>query len=133
MAAIILYQRASKPEEKQANPMAGKKKEKRPPRPRAELTKLVVEEALVDQLMDYSELEKHNGKNGAKAYIACKGLVYDCSSNEVYCEGGGYNCFAGADATVSLATMEFKDVGKSNWRKLDVEKLEVLDEWVKWY
>jgi predicted heme/steroid binding protein len=83
--------------------------------------------------MEFSELQKHNGKNGAKAYISCKGLVYDCSKNEVYCEGGGYNVFAGADATVSLATMEFKDVDKSNWRKLEDKQLGVLDEWVKWY
>ena len=92
------------------------KREKKIPRSKEELTKLEVEEPLVDQLMEYSDLQKNNGKSGNKAYVACKGLVYDCSSNSVYCEGGGYNCFAGADATYSLATMEFKDVDKTKWR-----------------
>jgi hypothetical protein len=56
MAAIILYQRATKPEEKQeGNPME-KKKDKGPPKPRAELLKLEVQEPLIDQLMEFSEL-----------------------------------------------------------------------------
>ena len=68
--------------------------------------------------MSMAELKNHNGKNGAKAYIACKGVVYDCSENEVYCGEGGYNVFAGNDSTVALGTMEFKHVGDSDWRKV---------------
>lgn len=77
--------------------------------------------------MTMDEIQKANGKDGANAYIACKGVVYDCTKNEVYVGEGGYSCFAGTDATVALGSMQFKDVGKNDWRKeLNQEGLTIL-------
>jgi len=83
-----------------------------------ELIQLVPLPADTELLMQMEELSKCNGKDGSKAYIACKGVVYDCSKNEVYVGEGGYNCFAGTDATVALGTMEFKNCDKTDWRKV---------------
>ena len=85
--------------------------------PIEELTKLEVFPDIDLNLMDMNELQKHNGKGGKKAYVACKGLVYDVTKNDVYSGEGGYNCFAGKDATVALGKMEFDKVNKPNWRK----------------
>ena len=42
--------------------------------------------------------------------------------------------FAGHDVTIALAKMEFDKVGSPDWRKkLNINELKVLDEWVKWY
>ena len=99
-----------------------------------ELIKLTPLPADTKELMTMQDLEKCNGKNGSKAYIACKGIVYDCSKNEVYVGEGGYNCFAGTDATVALGTMEFKNCDKTDWRTvLNQEALTILNDWVKWY
>jgi predicted heme/steroid binding protein len=49
------------------------------------------------------ELSKYNGKNGALAYFALKGKVYDVSKNELWVDGehmGMHN--AGQDLTESL-------------------------------
>ena len=63
-----------------------------------------------------------------------KGVIYDVTNNEVYRSKGGYNCFAGKDATEALAKMDFEVVGSRDWRrKLNYEQLLVLDEWSKWY
>ena len=99
-----------------------------------ELIKLTPLPADTKELMTMQDLEKCNGKNGSKAFIACKGIVYDCSKNEVYVGEGGYNCFAGTDATVALGTMEFKNCDKTDWRTvLNQEALTILNDWVKWY
>ena len=85
-------------------------------------------------LMTLEDLAKCSGRKGEKAYVACKGVVYDCSANEVYKSDGGYNCFAGKDATMALGTMLFERSGDSGWReKLNHEQLCVVAEWVCWY
>ena len=35
-------------------------------------------------LITWKDLGKCSGKKGEKAYVACKGVVYDVSDNEVY-------------------------------------------------
>ena len=85
-------------------------------------------------LIDYTELAKHTGAKGAKAYVCCKGIIFDCSANEVYRTDGGYNCFAGQEATLSLGKMEFDLVGKLGWRlMLTHEELIVVHEWISYF
>ena len=68
------------------------------------------------------------------AWICNKGIIFDVSSNEVYRSEGGYNCFAGKDATLSLGKMEFELSGQREWReKLNVEELCVVEEWTVWF
>ena len=62
-------------------------------------------------MLTLADLSKNSGKPGEKAWVCNKGKIYDCSSNEVYRSEGGYNCFAGKDATLSLGKMEFELVG----------------------
>jgi predicted heme/steroid binding protein len=33
------------------------------------------------------ELKRYNGKHGSKAYIACRGLIYDVSSSFLWRDG----------------------------------------------
>ena len=88
--------------------------------------------------MSYEELSQHC--DGEKVYLGLKGVVFDVSSNEVYREGGGYHVFAGKDASVALAKMNFADElmdpTKTHWTKegeLDEKQWKVLDEWVVFY
>lgn len=90
-----------------------------------------------DKLKMYNlhEVSKHSGLKGtAAAWVVCKGVIYDVSSNNVYKSDGGYNCFAGKDATIALGKMSFEKVGERGWQsKLSHDELAVVDEWVKWY
>ncbi len=80
-----------------------------------------------------AEVAQRSGEKGV-AWVIIKGVVYDVTNNEVYRAKGGYNCFAGKDATEALAKMDFEVVGSRDWRrKLNFEHLLVLDEWAKWY
>ena len=88
--------------------------------------------------MSYDELSKH--RDGQTVYVALKGKVFDVSSNEVYKEGGGYHAFAGRDASVALAKMNFgdelMDPKKTHWTKegeIDEKQMKILDEWVVFY
>ncbi len=88
--------------------------------------------------MSYDELSKH--RDGPSVYVALKGKVFDVSSNEVYKEGGGYHAFAGRDASVALAKMNFgdelMDPKKTHWTKegeIDEKQMKILDEWVVFY
>jgi membrane-associated progesterone receptor component len=88
--------------------------------------------------MTYEELSRH--RMGPKVYVALKGKVFDVSSNEVYKEGGGYHAFAGRDASVALAKMNFAedlmDPTKTHWSKkgeVDEKQMKILDEWVVFY
>jgi predicted heme/steroid binding protein len=85
-------------------------------------------------LISLKELENSSGRKGEKAYVACKGIVYDCSANEVYRSDGGYNCFSGKDATIALGKMLFEKSGEAGWKeKLNHEELCVVAEWVSWF
>ena len=52
--------------------------------------------------------------------------------------GGGYNVFAGKDASVALAKMNFAldlmDTNKYHWSKnLNENEMKILDNWVDFY
>lgn len=88
--------------------------------------------------MTYEELSQH--RVGPKVYVSLKGKVFDVSSNEVYKEGGGYHAFAGRDASVALAHMNFAedlmDPSKTHWTKkgvIDEKQMTILDDWVAFY
>jgi predicted heme/steroid binding protein len=88
--------------------------------------------------MTYEELSQH--RLGPKVYVALKGKVFDVSSNDVYKEGGGYHAFAGRDASVALAKMNFgeelMDPAKTHWSKkgeLNADQMKILDDWVVFY
>ncbi len=71
----------------------------RPAPPRPELSKL--------PYFTTSELSKF--KNGEKVYVAICDLVYEVSSSEAYRPGSSYSVFAGRDASVALAKMNFNE------------------------
>lgn len=48
------------------------------------------------------ELQKYDGKNGAKAYFAFKGKVYDVTASSLWKEGNHYGLQAGTDLTDKL-------------------------------
>ncbi|MGM0534306.1 MAG: cytochrome b5 domain-containing protein, partial [Campylobacterota bacterium] len=53
--------------------------------------------------MTLNELQKHNGKNGNKAYIAYKGVVYDVTQSRLWQEGDHEGMHtAGTDLTTVL-------------------------------
>lgn len=87
-------------------------------------------------LFTLEDLNKY--KTGDKIYVACKGVVYDVSKNEVYREGGGYHVFAGKDASVAFAKMNFNeenfDRNRLYWKRdLDLKGLNVMEEWVRFF
>ena len=90
-----------------------------------------------DKLPLYSreEIKLRSGVKGVPtAWIVVKGVIYDVTGNAVYKSEGNYNLFAGNDVTIALAKMEFDKVGSPDWRKkLSLQELCVLEEWVKWY
>ncbi len=53
--------------------------------------------------MTLNELSSYNGKNGARAYVAYKGLVYDLTDSDMWKEGehqGSHE--AGVDLTEAM-------------------------------
>ena len=85
-------------------------------------------------MMTLAELKQHSGLKNQKAYVCCKGVIYDVTKNEVYQSDGGYNGLAGKDATLSLGKMQLELAGKRGWREaLDMEGLQTVFEWQKWY
>ena len=92
---------------------------KRPDLPKKTMTELLALEERDESLPFFSlkELSAYSGKDGSKSYVALKGMVFDVSANEVYDAKGGYNVFAGHDASASLATMLFERINDRKWRK----------------
>ncbi|ESZ90574.1 progesterone binding protein [Sclerotinia borealis F-4128] len=76
------------------------------------------------------ELEKCNGADSDKCYVAIKGKVYDVTGNTAYLPGGSYHVFAGHDASRALAktSTSAADVS-SNWFDLDDKEKGVLNDW----
>eukprot|EP00048_Salpingoeca_helianthica_P016602 m.233212 g.233212 ORF g.233212 m.233212 type:complete len:137 (-) comp19020_c0_seq1:74-484(-) len=99
----------------EASAEGGPARSNSPPPPRIELP-----------LRDFtlSELRKYDGTNpieeldGIKAiYLAVNFVVFDVTAGKAfYGPGGGYNCFAGRDASRGLAKMEF--VTRDGWDEL---------------
>ena len=125
-----------KPRDK-PNPMQGNgfmKGYKRPDIPPKTIEQLLQLEIRKESLpmISLKELSKHTGGENS-AWVCLKGVIYDVSANDVYDSKGGYNLFAGKDASLALATMLFDKVNDRKWRKCSKEQLECLDEWVLYY
>ena len=55
-------------------------------------------------------------KTGDKVYVAICDLIYDVSSSDAYRPGSSYAVFAGRDASVALAKMNFNEENfKTRW------------------
>lgn len=63
----------------------------------------LTEAATAERVFTAAELARYTGQDGGPIYIAINGRVFDVSSNRDMYGAGGYNCFAGRDATVGLA------------------------------
>ena len=73
-------------------------------RPREELIRLSTRNKDLP-MITLAQLSENSGAEGQMAWVCNKGIIYDVSSNEVYRSQGGYNCFSGKDATLSLGKM----------------------------
>ena len=85
-----------------------------------------------------SESELRNHRDGPQVLVGIKGHVFDVTGKEVYMEGGSYRAFAGRDASVALAKMNFADdlmdPSKHHWStSLNQDEMKILDDWVKFY
>lgn len=104
--------------------------------------------------MTLEELSRFNGKNGAKAYVAYKGLVYDLTSSDMWEEGehqGSHE--AGVDLTEAMGDAphaedvlkEFKVVAKleakevehltadTNQKNVPKKAQTPKEKWRRWY
>lgn len=97
------------------------------------------------QLFTEEELRKYNGQNGAPAYIAFKGKVYDVSSSKLWKNGTHFKRhFAGCDLTAEMEDAphadevfdQFKPVGLfilSTKKSLQDEKEARKERYRQWY
>ena len=99
--------------------MKGYKKPDLPPKSMKELLMLDKRDPNLP-MINLKELAKHTGGD-SKSWVCLKGVIYDVSKNDVYDSKGGYNLFAGRDASYSLATMLFEKIDDRNWRKCTKE------------
>ena len=133
----MVWLEGDKKKEQMPNPLQGSgfmKGYKKPDLPPKTLQQLLELDKRDEKLPLHSlkDLAKHVGGN-EKPWVCLKGVIYDVSANDVYDSKGGYNLFAGKDASFSLATMLFEKIQDRNWRKCTKEQLECLDEWVNYY
>jgi len=80
-------------------------------------------------------LSKYDGQNDSPVYISLKGTVFDVSSRkDMYGPGGGYNIFAGKDASYSLAKMTLapEDTNKFDC-SLTEDEQNTLNKWIETY
>lgn len=57
----------------------------------------------MDKTFTYQELLKHNGKNGARAYICFRGVIYDVTDSDLWKSGRHQNLHdAGDDLTTTF-------------------------------
>ena len=64
----------------------------------------------------YTPEELSQYKLGSKVYVAICDLIYDVSTSEAYRPGSSYAVFAGRDASVPLAKMNFnEEYFKQRW------------------
>ena len=61
----------------------------------------------MNTLRDMTPSELSECNSGNKVYVSICDLVYDVSSSDAYRPGSSYSVFAGKDASVALAKMNF--------------------------
>lgn len=104
--------------------------------------------------MTLEELSRYNGKNGAKAYVAYKGLVYDLTDSDMWEEGEHQGAHeAGVDLTEAMGDAPHADDVLKSFKvvaKLEAKEVEHLsaetkqkivpkkaqtpkEKWRKWY
>ncbi|KAL2264853.1 hypothetical protein VTJ83DRAFT_7363 [Remersonia thermophila] len=84
-----------------------------------------------DDPISLEELAKANGVDGAKCYVAIKGIVYDVTGNKAYQPGGPYHVFAGKDASRALGKTSTKPEDVSpEWKDLPDKEKGVLNDWI---
>ena len=85
-------------------------------------------------LFSMEELGRQDGHQQTP-WVCLKGVIYDVSTNEekMYARTGGYNLFAGREASCSLATMTFDKIMSRDWRKCSKDELQILDDWIDYY
>jgi len=105
-------------------------------------------EPLKDRVLTREEIAKYNGRTDtsesfdipegyaiAPIYLGAGDKVYDVSFGGVgfYGAGGGYNRFAGKDASRALAKMSFEpeDIENSNVDDLEEKNKKILADWIK--
>ncbi len=82
-----------------------------------------------------AELAPFTGADGGSILVACDGVVFDMASHptgvDFYGPGRGYGIFAGADATVGLATMNLKPAewGATAYGDLTADQRSTLAGW----
>ncbi|KAK4190599.1 cytochrome b5-like heme/steroid binding domain-containing protein [Podospora australis] len=87
-----------------------------------------------DDPISVEELAKANGVEGAKCYVAIKGIVYDVTGNKAYQPGGSYHVFAGKDASAALGKTSTKPEDVSaDWSGLSDKEKETLNDWVTFF
>jgi membrane-associated progesterone receptor component len=98
---------------------------------------------LADRVLSKEDLAKHDGSSDdipegyatAPIYLGAGDKVYDVSFGGVtfYGPKGGYNRFAGKDASRALAKMSFdpEDVENTSIDDLEDKQRKILDDWIK--
>uniref|UniRef100_A0A6T6I1N8 Cytochrome b5 heme-binding domain-containing protein n=1 Tax=Craspedostauros australis TaxID=1486917 RepID=A0A6T6I1N8_9STRA len=98
---------------------------------------------LKDRKLTKADIASFNGRGDevpegygtAPIYLGASGKVYDVSFGGMtfYGKDGGYNRFAGLDASRALAKMSFdpEDAASSNVDDLDDKEKKVLADWIK--
>ena len=100
-------------------------------------------DALKDRVLSKEELAKYDGHSEevpdgyatAPIYLGAGDKVYDVSFGGVgfYGAKGGYNRFAGKDASRALAKMSFEpeDIENTSVEDLEEKNIKILDDWIK--
>jgi len=80
-----------------------------------------------------AELRRFNGEDDSlPVYVAINGQIFDVSSRrDIYGKGGGYNLFAGYDASRALAKSSFENADIENPSTADLSFMErdTLSHW----
>ncbi|KAL6944916.1 hypothetical protein ACO0QE_002358 [Hanseniaspora vineae] len=95
------------------------------------------EQPVVEQKFTPKMLNKYNGHDDPRIFIAIKGNVYDCTKGrQFYGPSGPYNNFAGHDASRGLALNSFEIEHVKEWHEpiddlkdLTDKERTALDDW----
>ncbi|CCW70083.1 unnamed protein product [Phytomonas sp. Hart1] len=81
------------------------------------------------------QLAHFNGEGDTPIYISLKGIIYDCSTGEIfYGENKPYHSFAGKEITRCLAKMLVSSTeANSGWSNLSEKHILTLNTWVEKY
>lgn len=113
LAALVLVLVACAPKQPEATPTPVPVAETAAPAVEAtESTTTETTETAEELKLTLEELAKFNGKDGARAYIAVDGVIYDVTDSKAWA-GGAHNGFeAGKDLTTDIKEKSPHGVGK---------------------